>query len=146
MADLATELLVENNNFSESREIEERDNEIVRRRTDLKNHAKRDIEAISNPLVRKIEYGITPEQTDVLNGVVLDSVVTFKIGRTSKEISRNGTHKGKRIVFDPLLEGWKERIRRSGLQNVDEAFKATQDAAAVVLNEAPHLGVPPNQQ
>ena len=146
MTDLAGELLVENRDFNALREVEERDNEIVRRRTDFKNHARRDIEAISSPLVRKIGHGITLEQTDVLNGVVLDSVATFKIGRTSSEMSRKGMHRGRQIVFDPLLEGWKERIKRSGLQNVDEAFKATQDAVVVVLNEAPHLGTHSNQQ
>lgn len=146
MTDLAGELLAESNSFSASREVEERDNEIVRRRTEFKNKTKRHIEEISDPIVRRIGYGITPEQTDILNGVVLDSVATFKIGRTSSETPRKGMYKGRRIVFDPLLEGWKERIRRSGLQKIDEAFKLTQDAAAVVLSESPHLGVPIKQK
>jgi hypothetical protein len=146
MTDLTGELLVENSNFNALREVEERDNEIVRRRTEFKNKTKRHIEEISSPLVRRIGYGITPEQTDVLNGVVLDSVATFKIGKTSTETPRKGMHRGRRIVFDPLLEGWKERIKRSGLQNVDEAFKLTQDATAVVLSESPHLGVPIKQK
>ena len=130
--------------FEAEKRRSENDYAIVMKRNAFKNNAQVQLEQIAGPMVRKL--GVTSRQEEVLHGVILDAAATLKIGRTSSEMSRNGTHRGNLITFDPLLEGWKERIKRSGALNVDKAFKTAQDAAVFALNESPNLGTPQNQK
>ena len=130
--------------FEAEKRRSENDYAIVMKRNAFKDNAQVKLEQITGPMVRKL--GVTSRQEEVLHGVILDAVAALKIGRTSGEATRNATHRGNLIIFDPLMEGWKERIRRSGLQSVDEVYQVTQDAATFALKQVPNLGSPPNQR
>ena len=142
MVDSNTEIAVSPDAIALKNELKKLDSEIVARKQELKKRARRTIEEIARPILGKSSLGYgatTPEQAEVLMGVVLDAVATLKIGRTSQDEIRDGMRNGKQIKIDPLMDGWKERIKRSGIRNIDDAFQHTQDAAVAVINKVPHV-------
>lgn len=136
------------NAYLERKKERERDNDIIRRRSEFTKSVKRIVSEAASPTINKFSSNValTDTQEEVLHNIVLDAIGVFKIGRTHTERIREGRHRGNTVIIDPVEVGWRERIEKRGIVDIDGALKTAQDAAVVVLNEVPNLGATPNRK